>query len=48
MKDLQIDATALPGKAFDCTFEMPEQHLRHAACPEPRHDRVAAELTGQP
>ena len=24
MKDLQIDATALPGKAFDCTFEMPE------------------------
>jgi hypothetical protein len=24
MKDLQMDATALPGKAFDCTFEMPE------------------------
>lgn len=24
MKDLQIDATAMPGKAFDCTFEMPE------------------------
>lgn len=24
MKDLQIDATALPGKAFDCTFEMPD------------------------
>jgi hypothetical protein len=24
MKDLQIDATALPGKAFDLTFEMPE------------------------
>ena len=24
MKDLQIDATALPGKAFDLTFELPE------------------------
>jgi hypothetical protein len=24
MKDLQLDATAMPGKAFDCTFEMPE------------------------
>ena len=24
MKDLQVDATALPGKAFDLTFEMPE------------------------
>jgi hypothetical protein len=24
MKDLQVDATALPGKAFDLSFEMPE------------------------
>jgi hypothetical protein len=24
MKDLQIDATAMPGKAFDLSFEMPE------------------------
>jgi hypothetical protein len=24
MKDLQVDATALPGKAFDVSFEMPE------------------------
>jgi len=24
MKDLQMDATAMPGKAFDCTFEMPD------------------------
>lgn len=24
MKDLQLDATSMPGKAFDCTFEMPE------------------------
>ncbi len=24
MKDLQMDATAMPGKAFDCVFEMPE------------------------
>lgn len=24
MKDLQIDGTAIPGKAFDLTFEMPE------------------------
>lgn len=24
MKDLQMDVTAMPGKAFDCTFEMPE------------------------
>ncbi len=24
MKDLQLDATALPGKAFDLSFEMPE------------------------
>ncbi len=24
MKDLQLDATAMPGKAFDLTFEMPE------------------------
>lgn len=27
MKDLQIDATAMPGKAFDCTFEMPEEDV---------------------
>ena len=27
MKDLQIDATALPGKAFDLSFEMPEPEL---------------------
>lgn len=27
MKDLQIDATALPGKAFDLTFEMPEENV---------------------
>lgn len=27
MKDLQIDATALPGKAFDLDFEMPEDEV---------------------
>jgi hypothetical protein len=27
MKDLQLDATAMPGKAFDCTFEMPEPEV---------------------
>jgi hypothetical protein len=27
MKDLQIDATAMPGKAFDLTFEMPEPEV---------------------
>ena len=27
MKDLQIDATALPGKAFDLSFEMPEPEV---------------------
>ena len=27
MKDLQIDATALPGKAFDLSFEMPEEEV---------------------
>lgn len=27
MKDLQMDATAMPGKAFDVTFEMPEQDV---------------------
>ena len=27
MKDLQIDATALPGKAFDLQFEMPEDDV---------------------
>ena len=27
MKDLQLDATALPGKAFDLTFEMPERDV---------------------
>jgi hypothetical protein len=27
MKDLQIDATALPGKAFDLQFEMPEEDV---------------------
>jgi hypothetical protein len=27
MKDLQLDATALPGKAFDLTFEMPEPEV---------------------
>jgi hypothetical protein len=27
MKDLQIDATALPGKAFDLSFEMPEDEV---------------------
>ena len=28
MKDLQLDATALPGKAFDLSFEMPEDEER--------------------
>ena len=27
MKDLQLDVTALPGKAFDLTFEMPEPEV---------------------
>jgi hypothetical protein len=27
MKDLQMDATALPGKAFDVSFEMPEPEV---------------------
>ncbi len=27
MKDLQLDATAMPGKAFDVTFEMPESDV---------------------
>jgi hypothetical protein len=27
MKDLQMDATAVPGKAFDLTFEMPESDV---------------------
>ncbi|MFN8034817.1 MAG: hypothetical protein U0V73_02650 [Acidimicrobiia bacterium] len=27
MKDLQLDATALPGKAFDLSFEMPERDV---------------------
>ena len=27
MKDLQLDSTALPGKAFDLTFEMPEEDV---------------------
>jgi hypothetical protein len=27
MKDLQLDATALPGKAFDLSFEMPEAEV---------------------
>src|SRR5262245_38976316 len=27
MKDLQMDATALPGKAFDLSFEMPEPEV---------------------
>jgi hypothetical protein len=27
MKDLQIDATAMPGKAFDLSFEMPEPEV---------------------
>jgi hypothetical protein len=27
MKDLQMDATALPGKAFDLSFEMPEDDV---------------------
>ena len=27
MKDLQLDATAMPGKAFDLTFEMPEPEV---------------------
>jgi hypothetical protein len=27
MKDLQIDATAMPGKAFDVSFEMPEDEV---------------------
>lgn len=27
MKDLQLDATALPGKAFDVSFEMPEPEV---------------------
>lgn len=27
MKDLQVDASAFPGKAFDCSFEMPEEEV---------------------
>jgi hypothetical protein len=27
MKDLQVDATAMPGKAFDLSFEMPEDEV---------------------
>jgi len=27
MKDLQVDATAMPGKAFDVAFEMPETEV---------------------
>ncbi len=27
MKDLQVDATAMPGKAFDLSFEMPESDV---------------------
>jgi hypothetical protein len=27
MKDLQIDATSMPGKAFDLSFEMPEENV---------------------
>ncbi len=27
MKDLQLDATAMPGKAFDLSFEMPEPEV---------------------
>jgi hypothetical protein len=27
MKDLQLDATAMPGKAFDVSFEMPEEEV---------------------
>lgn len=27
MKDLQVDATAMPGKAFDVSFEMPEDDV---------------------
>jgi hypothetical protein len=27
MKDLQVDATAMPGKAFDLSFEMPEEEV---------------------
>jgi hypothetical protein len=27
MKDLQVDATAMPGKAFDLSFEMPEPDI---------------------
>jgi hypothetical protein len=27
MKDLQLDATAMPGKAFDVSFEMPEDEV---------------------
>ena len=29
MKDLQVDATAMPGKAFDVSFEMPEADVGH-------------------
>ena len=29
MKDVQIDATSFLGKAFDMTFEMPEQGCGH-------------------
>jgi len=27
MKDIQVDATSFPGKAFDMTFEMPEEEV---------------------
>ncbi len=38
MKDLQIDASALPGKAFDLSFEMPEPDvgiMTFNRCPAP-------------
>jgi len=38
MKDLQIDSSAMPGKAFDLTFEMPEKDvgvMTFNRCPAP-------------
>jgi hypothetical protein len=38
MKDLQIDSSAMPGKAFDLTFEMPEPEvgiMTFNRCPAP-------------
>jgi hypothetical protein len=40
MKDIQVDASSFPGKAFEMTFDMPEHYGRDSGDPSARKRRA--------